>query len=171
MTELPEIDRFAPLTELEEVAATPTISDAGTDKGECIMPVPGDAPPMPDAHPKLGKPSKRWPYRDVSGALLCEVWRFDLAGGKEFRPLSLRRISGRLEWRWGGVDGLRPLYGLDRLAANPGALVVICEGEKAVDAAAGIFPNSACMTSLNGSQSARKSDWAPLTGRKIGPLA
>ncbi len=168
MNERPLSDKFEPLTEAD-IAAIPATEAAEPDKGECVTPVPDDAPPMPDAHPKLGKPSARWPYRDASGALLFEVWRFDLVGErKQFPPLSLwRESSGALCWRWKGVPVPRPLYGLDKLAANPGASVVICEGEKAANAAGRIFRKSVCITSPNGSQSAKNSDWEPVAGRRV----
>jgi putative DNA primase/helicase len=122
-------DRFEPLTE-DELAAAQAGDDAPKDEGECIMPVPADAPAKPDIHPTLGKPSGRWPYPDASGALLFDVWRFDPPDGKEFRPLSLwREPSGALRWHWKGVPEPRPLYGLDQLAAKPEAPIVVCEGE------------------------------------------
>jgi putative DNA primase/helicase len=148
-------DRFAPLTE-DELAAAQAGDDAPKDEGECIgeciMPVPANAPAKPDAHPGLGKPSCRWPYREAAGRLLFEVWRFDPAGKRKiFLPLSLwRDASGALSWLWKSVSAPRPLYGLDKLAANSDAPVVFCEGEKAADAAARIFPKSACMTSPGG---------------------
>jgi ferritin-like protein len=71
-----------------------------------------DAPPVPGAHPRLGKPSARWRNRDASGALLFEVWRFDPPGGrKQFLPLSLWvDPSGGLTWRWKIIPAPRPLY-------------------------------------------------------------
>jgi len=134
-------DRFAPLTE-DELAAAQAGDDAPKDEGECIgeciMPVPANAPAKPDAHPGLGKPSCRWPYRYAAGRLLFEVWRFDPAGKRKiFLPLSLwRDASGALRWLWKSVPAPRPLYGLDKLAANSDAPVVFCEGEKAADAGA-----------------------------------
>ncbi len=168
MNERPPIDKFEPLTEAE-IAAVPAIDEAEPDKGDCVTPVPADAPPMPAAHPKFGKPSTRWPYRDASGALLFGVCRFDPDGErKQFLPLSLWcEPSGALRWRWKGVPAPRSLYGLDKLAARSGCSVVICEGEKAADAAAGIFPKSVCVTSPGGSQSALKTDWSPLAGRQV----
>src|ERR1700730_10481919 len=84
-------DRFEPLTESERAAAQAG-DDAPKDDGECVMPVPSDAPPVPDAHPGLGKPSCRWPYRDAAGRLLFEVRRFDPVGKRKiFLPLSLWR--------------------------------------------------------------------------------
>jgi putative DNA primase/helicase len=141
-------DRFTPLTE-SELAAASGFDDAAEDKGECVMPVPADAPARPGAHPKRGKPSARWAYLDASGALLFEVRRFDPKGKRKiFLPLSLwRDVSGALRWHWKAVPEPRPLYGLDQFAARPDASVVVCEGEKAVDSAALIFPKSVCITS------------------------
>jgi putative DNA primase/helicase len=111
-------DRFEPLTE-SECAAAQAGDDAPKDEGECIMLVPANAPPMPSEHPKLGKPSGRWPYRDAAGRLLFEVWRFDPAGA---RHSSLCHSGAMLRARCAGVGkafsrqgpsmawtGLRPL--------------------------------------------------------------
>ena len=66
-----------------------------------------------------------------------------------------------------GHSAPRPLYGLDRIASRPDAPVIVCEGEKAADAAAKIFPDHAAVTSSGGSQAAAKSAWSPLSGRKV----
>ncbi len=65
-----------------------------------ILPVPGNAPELP-RHPDLGTPSGTYPYRDVNGALLGYVLRFDPPSGKEFRPCTFcRHPNGTLtEWR------------------------------------------------------------------------
>jgi len=141
---------------------------AAHSAGECVLPAPDDAPSPPKSHSKLGPVSHAWDYRDAAGCLLFLVCRFDQAnGGKEIRPLSLRRMpSGKLEWRWLGVDPLRPPYGLDRLAARPDADVVITEGEKAADAAALLFPDHVAITSPNGAKAADKTDWSALAGRR-----
>jgi hypothetical protein len=141
MNERPPIDKFEPLTEAE-IAAVPAIGGAGQDEGECVMPVPADAPPIPETPGEQGKPTQLWTYRDASGETLFYVYRFDSAGErKQFLPLSLwRDASGALRWRWKAVPAPRPLYGLDWLAAMHGASVVVCEGEKAADAAALTFP-------------------------------
>ena len=49
---------------------------------------------------------------------------------------------------------------------GPDAPVVICEGEKAADAAAQVFPDCVCLTSCGGASAAAKSDWRPLAGRR-----
>ncbi|MGH7863850.1 MAG: hypothetical protein ACREQB_02595, partial [Candidatus Binataceae bacterium] len=168
MNEFPNTGKFAPLTP-QELAAVDATSHDKEGQGECVLPVPADAPPMPATHPKWGGvPSGRWPYLDASGAPLFEVWRFDPPGErKQFPCLSLWRYSNRIKWRWAAVPELRPLYGLDKLAARPDASVVICEGEKAADAVARIFPGHVCITSPGGSQAAGKTDWAPLAGRRV----
>jgi putative DNA primase/helicase len=159
---------FVPFVAEEMVA---TVDDDCSD-GEMVAPVPADAPKKPATHPRLGRPSARWVYRDVNGAEIFEVWRFDpLSERKQFVPLSLWRDAGASRWRWKGVPKPRTLYGLDRLAARCAAPVVICEGEKAADAAAQIFPNSVCVTSPGGSQSANAVDWSPLSGRQNPTLA
>ena len=136
--------------------------------GECVLPVPDDAPAPPKVHPTLGAVSRAWEYRDAAGRLLCLVCRFDLAAGcKEIRPLSFRRMpSGKQQWAWMGLKPLRPLYGLDRLAARPEADVLITEGEKAADAAALLFPDHVAITSPNGAKAADKSDWSALADRR-----
>jgi uncharacterized protein (DUF927 family) len=154
---------FVPLA-AEEIVAT-----VGNDccNGENVAPIPADAPEKPGTHPRLGRPSARWVYRNRYGCPIFEQWRFDPLGErKQFVPLSLWRDASGLRWRWKGVPKPRPLYGLDRLGARPDASVVICEGEKAADAAAQVFPNSVCVTSPGGSQSANAVDWSPLSGRR-----
>jgi hypothetical protein len=75
-----------------------------------------------------------------------------------------RRLDVALE---GHSRAKAALYGLDWLAKHPDASVVICEGEKSADAAAGVCPNSVCITSPGGSQAASKADWSPLEARRI----
>jgi putative DNA primase/helicase len=135
-----------------------------------VMPVPSDAPSPPVEHFKLGKPSARWTYLNSTASILGYVQRFDgRAGEKEFRPLTLwADASGKMEWRWESWPSKRrPLYGLQRLAESPSALVVVTEGEKASDAATELLPDVVVVTSPNGSKSATKADWSPLRGRIV----
>lgn len=136
-----------------------------------LMPVPGDAPQPSQSHYKYGEPSMRWEYRNEAGQLLCLVYRFEpKAEGerKQFFPLTYcEDESGKRAWRWQGLPDPRPLYNLDKLAANTSAPVVVCEGEKAADAAALLFPDTVCTTMLNGAQSPHKTDWQPLMGRVV----
>jgi len=82
--------------------------------------------------------------------------------GSESAPL-----AGRRAWRWQALPSPRPLYNLDKLHARQNAPIVICEGEKAADAAAELLPDYVSTTMLNGAQSPHKTDWAPLKGRKV----
>ena len=140
----------------------------GATEGEPLAPVPDDAPTPPETHPTRGRPSNVWPYRDDAGRLLMYVCRFDKPdGGKDVLPLTLWRIAGAYRWQWKGLPTPRPLYGLDRLAARHDAPVLICEGEKAADAAGELLPGFVAITSPNGAKSAGKSDWSALAGRRL----
>lgn len=134
-----------------------------------ITPVPDAAPPPPKAHYKRGKPTHVWTYRDAQGGVLCHICRFDSQDGKEILPLTFYRDSatGRIAWRWQGLAPPRPLYNLDKLAANPTAVVILCEGEKAADAAAVLFPKCVTTTTLNGAQSPHKNDFSPLQSQIV----
>ena len=148
--------------------------DDASDKfaPELVSPVPPDAPEPPRSHPKWGKPSGSWTYYDTNGATLQFIFRFDPPSErKQFLPCTLWRDAAGLRWRWKGLPAPRPLYGLERLAANPDATVIVCEGEKSAEAAAQIFPDSVAVTSPNGSQAAAKAAWGPSAGRARRPGA
>lgn len=160
MAETP-FDRVA-----KEIRDRPGKRPADKPKARQIVPVPASAPPPP-AHPRLGKPSASWAYRDAGGDLLGYVLRFDMPGGKEIRPLTWREASRGTGWTWEGFDASRPLYGLDQLAARPSASVLIVEGEKAADAARERFPSFVVITWPGGCKSVGKADFAALAGRAV----
>ncbi|HLO75020.1 MAG TPA: DUF927 domain-containing protein [Magnetospirillum sp.] len=163
MTDMPPDDPFRPLDEAEATSAAEPHTD-----WRPIFPVPdevrGNIPPH-----SLGKPAAFWVYRNRTGQRLCVICRFDLADGrKEFLPLTYcEHPDGRCEWRWKGLPKPRPLYGLDRLAERAAAPVIVCEGEKAANAAGMLFPDHIATTSPNGAKSAGKADWSPLAGRRV----
>ena len=135
-----------------------------------VVPVPPDAPSRPTHHRDLGEPSRSWAYRGSGGELFGYVHRFDTAEGKSFRPQVVFRPieGGKPSWRWYSWDAPgRPLYGLDRLAAEADATVVVCEGEKSADAALALLPDHVAVTSPAGSKSAAQADWSPLRGRRV----
>ncbi|MBT6546442.1 MAG: topoisomerase, partial [Rhodobacteraceae bacterium] len=112
-------------------------------------------------HPKHGKPSQDWTYPDAAGDVLHYIARYDQADGKkQFIPI---RPDGTMKY----IEGLRPLYGLDRLAARPSAPVIICEGEKAADAAQHLCPDAVVITWSGGSNATGKAEWTPLQGREV----
>ena len=161
-------DKFAPLTDDEIAAAPPLTPEAAEqDDGQLISPVPENAPEPPCSHPQWGKSTGSWTYRDASGATLQIIFRFDPTGErKEFLPCTLWRIGVGLSWRWKGLPSPRPLYGLEQLAGDPAALVIVCEGEKAAEAAQRVFPEGVCVTLPGGANAAQKADWRPLAGRR-----
>ena len=119
-------------------------------------------------HHRLGVASAFWSYTDGTGRLFGAVCRFDLpGGGKDVVPLTwARHADGREQLRWLSFAKPRPLYGLDLLAANPEAGVLIVEGEKAAKAARRISPG-VVVTWPGGSKAAKFVDWTPLAGRKV----
>ncbi len=138
---------------------------------DCVMPAPAAAPTPPKTHPKHGKPSAFWAYLDSAGAVLFYHYRFDpkKAGErKQFSPLTLwRKESGALTWEWKRPPLPVPIFGLDRLSADPDATVCVVEGEKAADAAALLLPDHVVMCWQGGSQAVDKADWKPLAGRDV----
>lgn len=146
------------------------------DSWEAIQPIPDEAmQTRPARHYRHGKPSTLWTYRDPQGRPVMLVCRFDLKADsdgkrrKEFAPLTWCKSSqtGKHEWRWQGLPPRRPLLYLDKLAARSGAPVVVCEGEKAADAAASLLPDHVATCWPNGSKAWNKSDFTPLKGRDV----
>ncbi len=166
-------DKFAPLGDDEAAQKTP----AG-DEWTPVVPVPDGAPKALAAIDAFAKfkgffRTGLWQYTDADGSLLAFTARFDHPPNgdlreKEFRQFTFcRNASGRREWRCKSLRPPRPLYGLARLAANPGAPVLIVEGEKTAEAAATCFPGHVVITSSHGAKSARTADWLPLAGREV----
>ena len=160
------MDDFAPL---DVAPARPAHGPtAGAGDWTPITPVPNDAPPPPEAHPKRGKPSVRWTYLDSEGRTLLLVYRFDGPdGGKDILPVTFCQRNGERAWRWKSLPPPRPLYGLDHLALRSSATVLICEGEKAADSAGKLFPDHVAITWPNGGKAVGKADWSPLRGRAV----
>lgn len=135
-----------------------------------IVPAPTAAGPLPTAHYVRGKPVARWEYRDGDGRLLGCVYRFMKSdGGKEVLPVVWARneASGAEEWRWMAFPKPRPLYGLDRLAAKPGATVLLVEGEKCADAGHAALPELAVLSWPGGGKAVDYVDIEPLRGLKV----
>lgn len=157
---------------IRRLAADPDIAPPRLPAGggEHLTPVPDDAPALPAEWHGLGKPVAAWPYRDAAGRLLRWTLRFLKANGeKDIRPATLWRdgVGKPFRWRTKAEPGLRPLYGLDRLAARPAALVLMVEGEKAADAATKHFPTLVAVTWPGGANAIGKADWSPLAGRQV----
>lgn len=117
---------------------------------------------IPSAHGQLGPYSTHWDYHDASGQHVMRVCRWDRANGKEIRPLTLQ--GGR--WTWKSFETNRPLYRLPALK-DTNRRVLVCEGEKATDAAQKLFPDMIATTWSGGAKAISKTDWKPLAGRDV----
>jgi hypothetical protein len=100
--------KFAPLTDAERVPV-PAVAEEHDD-GKHVSPIPADAPDVPKAHPRFGRPTATSVYRDEQGATLFRVLRFDPPSErKQFLTLSLWRDAEGLRWRWKAIPTPRPL--------------------------------------------------------------
>lgn len=112
----------------------------------------------------LGRHDDLWEYHDFNRAVVGVVLRWNTPAGKQIRPASL--VNG--QWTLTGMPAPRPLYGLPALiqmnhqSEDP---VLVCEGEKAADAA--IACGYTATTSPHGSKSAAKCDWSVLDGKHV----
>lgn len=167
MTNNPQ-NQFAPLTAQEKAKVqAPYRNKSKHDEGSPITPVPDGIDQDIPNHPK-GSPAHVWHYLDAQEKLLFSVCRFVTEAGKDDRPLTYRQYqNGSRSWAWKGLDRPRPLYGLNRLAKALDAPVLVCEGEKAADAAQVLFPDHVAITSPNGAGSPHCADWTPLQGRIV----
>ncbi|MCW0923241.1 DUF927 domain-containing protein [Pseudomonas sp. RG1] len=154
--------------------AAPTKPKAPT--WNAIQPIPAEAMnKCPAKHRDHGVPSKVWIYRDAQGHPLMALYRFDLGPDEDGKPKKVfapltwcQRSDGQTtQWRWQGLPDPRPLLRLDELAQSADAPVVLCEGEKAADAATELLPNYVATCWPNGSNSWHKADLTPLKGRNV----
>lgn len=160
-------------------AAAENIKQIDEAKPRLIMPVPADAPQEPDEtwaagfrHPEFGKASRVWAYRDAKGRLLLYVARYDVEPRKQVLPWSycFEPAKNRHRWTIRGITGKdkRPLYGLDRLGANPDADALMVEGEKSADAAQELMGDACVAVSwMGGVESADKVSVKALEGRRV----
>ena len=160
----------------EESQSKPVPNKSPTPEWLPILPIPTEAmSKCPSKHRQHGTPSKIWIYRDVHGLPLMVLYRFDLGPDddgklrKVFAPLTWCQHSDNQQnrWRWQGLPEPRPLLRLHELTLQTSAPVVLCEGEKAADAAAELFPKYVATCWPNGSNAWHKADLAPLKNRKV----
>lgn len=146
--------------------AAPAPAPAGEDWSPQVPPPPG----APGA--SLGGWDHVYAYRDAEGTVLRYVVRRDARAGaagaakrKQILPLTYGVLNGKAGWHHKHAAAPRHLYGLDRLS-RPKA-VIVCEGEKAADAAHRMLPDNPCVTWSAGSNAVRLTDWSPLAGRVV----
>ncbi|MGA4446061.1 DUF927 domain-containing protein [Ectopseudomonas chengduensis] len=155
-------------------ASAPASSKPKAPEWVPVWPIPDEAmQKVPKQNGKNGKPSKVWIYKNADAQPLMVLYRFDLPPGskpnKVFSPLTWCKHSGNgsLSWRWLGLPEPRPLLRLDELATRSADPVVLCEGEKASDAAAELLPGYVSMAWPNGADGRSKVDYTPLAGRHV----
>lgn len=138
-----------------------------TEQPDRITSKPPFGEPAPDMQLRgFGPPSTTWTYRDAGGEILGYVTRYDTSEGKEIRCWTWgQRGEEEPTWGCGHWTKPRPLYHLDQLADRPQAKVLICEGEKAAEAAGALLPPYVAVTWPGGAQAVHRADWSALRGR------
>ena len=109
-------------------------------------------------------------FRDAAGQVLGAVARFIKSDGSKIDlPYTFCENLDTHEkmWRWRGWQGLRPLYGLDALAADPARLVLVVEGEKCKNAADAAQLGYAVITWHGGAGNWDKTDWSAVQNRRV----
>lgn len=143
--------------------ADPPSKASATQDVKLGRPPGGAAPSM--SHAKFGQPSGFWCYEDAEGPLFW-VARYETAEGKQFCPWSWSQSARK--WVAKGWPAPRPLFGLKELLAAPEKPVLICEGEKATEAARKLVNGLYAVVSwANGAKAMDKADWKPIHGRKV----
>lgn len=141
------------------------------DNWETVMPVPEFAVKSMDFKFYTNKQAAMTSvFKDANGAVLCGSARFiNSDGSKEDLPYTFCRNkqTGMQMWRWRGVDGLRPIYGLDAVANNPNALVLVVEGEKCKQKSDLQGLPYAVITWHGGGKAVNKVDWSAITNRRV----
>lgn len=116
-------------------------------------------------HPEYGEPARWWCYESTDHELMYVVARFEGPTGKQIRPASFGTDgSGAPGWRWKRPHVLIP-WSLPELYARPDAPVVICEGEKAAEAARALLSDYVVTCGHGGAHQARKTHWGHLARR------
>lgn len=117
--------------------------------------------PKPDFGPNSGV----WEYYNKDGSLSFYTVRYNKPNNKKsFLPFSWSEELN--QWVNKLPPPPRPLYGLRNINSE---YVLVCEGEKATDAAAKITKDVgySCVTWSCGSQAYKNTDWSPLEGKKV----
>lgn len=116
-------------------------------------------------HIKFGAAVMSWCYKTDMGEPMFYVARYEHKGEKKYLPWSWNSIDGK--WINKAWNEPRPVYGLEVLAENIDAPVLITEGEKACDAARLFIEGKYQVISWpGGSNATGKVDWSPVKGRK-----
>lgn len=168
---MPDGHMFEPLAADEQAAAVHGKPEAQTKRP--IIPVPASAAPQKYRHPQYGSPTAQWEYRLAGGELAGYACRFDFvrddgSRDKAVLPVTYCDLEKRgFGWVAKGIPAPRPLYRLPEIIAHRGVPKIVCEGEKAAEAAARLFPDYVATTPMHGAKSPHKTDWTPLAGEPV----
>jgi putative DNA primase/helicase len=140
-----------------------------SDEWEPIIPIPDNAPKPDGDHFMHKKPANIWHYRNHEGKTIFIVCRYNTPEGKEVLPQSYckNKNTGELQWRFKRPNVPLPLYGLQRLFAEPKAPVLIVEGEKCADAAQAVLSGYVVLTWQGGTKNVKFADWSVLKNREV----
>ena len=127
----------------------------------------GTLPPNMELR-KLGAPVASWCYKNAEGKPIGYIARYETPAGKDYRPWTWGNHEGKQhQWGIGAFSKPRPLYNLDQLASRPLAPVLVCEGEKAAEAARGLLSAYVAVTWPGGASAHKAADFEPLRGRRV----
>lgn len=119
----------------------------------------------------LSRYDRAWPYHNREGRVTHYVVRKGSGKNKFIAAVTWGRLRDKdtgemvLGWHLKQPKAPRPLYKLHALAKAK--TVIVCEGEKAADAAQVMFPRILCITWMAGTNNVMNSDWSPLTGKNV----
>ena len=150
-------------------------------QGISVFPVPDDAPKLSQSHSYQyfadlfkGEADHHYAYRDLQGRILGYILRWNAVRQKngdikkEIRPFIYAEFPGKKrKWCSQGFPAPRPLFNLDKITKRPETPVLISEGEKTALSAETLFPSFIVTTTMQGAQSAKKTDYTPLKGRDV----
>lgn len=153
------------MPELEKQTTNPRDPN---DEGKALIPIPADAPEETFQHRTLGLVQNVFTYRTEDADAAYHVCRYHYKGKKEDRPWTYREYkNGERDWGIKSIPALRFLYNLHHFKQHPKKSVLICEGEKAVEAAMALFPDWICSTSPGGAGNGKHCNWSPCADRDV----
>ena len=118
-------------------------SQAKADDWTPMVPPPTGTKPPPQS--TLDRFDAYFEYTDTADRVTHYVGRIE-GTPKVFVPLTSGTLNGVQGWHRRRPANPLALYGLNRLSAFPDAEVLLCEGEKAADAAQTLFPDRPCLS-------------------------
>jgi predicted P-loop ATPase len=116
---------------------------------------------------KYGQPSGYWVYKNKRGLNVALVVRYDPADEKkQFSQWHFSQLDNK--WNPKAHPDPRPLFKLDQIERYPNKTIILCEGEKAAEAAQELYGDDFIATCwLGGAQAHTKTDFSPMYGKNV----